>query len=99
MSSLQKLFDDLLEDGAYFVRKNCPEIVKTVANNLAQSLMRLLDCYMADYIESETKKVTPDHIEALATMVKHIFVLCFIWSLGATTTQLGRERFDKWMRD
>ena len=61
--------------------------------------MRLLDCYMADYIESETKKVTPDHIEALATMVKHIFVLCFIWSLGATTTQLGRERFDKWMRD
>ncbi|MCP4297104.1 MAG: dihydroorotase, partial [Proteobacteria bacterium] len=99
VNTLQKLFDDWLEDGAYFVRKNCPEIVKTVSNNLAMSLMRLLDCYMADYIESEAKKVLPDHIDALAGMIKQIFTLCFVWSLGATTTQLGRERFDKWIRD
>ena len=81
------------------MRKNCPEIVFTVSNNLAMSCMRLLDCYMSEYIETETKKITPDHIDALAGMIKQIYVLCFTWSLGATTTQMGRERFDKWLRD
>ena len=99
VNTLQKLFDDMLDDGAYFVRKNCPEIVKTVSNNIAMSCMRLLDCYMADYIETETKKVMPEHIDGLASQIKQLFVFCFTWSLGATTTQTGRERFNKWMRD
>jgi dynein heavy chain len=98
-STLKKCFDDMLDDGTYFVRKNCPEIVKTVSNNLAMSLMRLLDCFMNGYIESESKKITPEMIDNLAAMIKQIFILCTVWSLGATTTQLGRERFDKWMRD
>ena len=99
VDTLQKNFDSMLEDGAYFVRKNCPEIVKTVSNNLAMSCMRLLDCYMNKYIETETNKVTPEMIDGLASMIQQIFILCFTWSLGATTTQVGRERFDKWMRD
>lgn len=70
VSTLQKMFDDMMEEGAYFVRKNCPEIVTTVANNLCLSCLRLLDCFMGDYIETETKKVTPDHIDALASTVK-----------------------------
>ena len=70
VQTLQKLFDDMLDDGAYFVRKNCPEIVKTVSNNLALSCMRLLDCYLEDYIETETKKVTPEHIDGLSGMIK-----------------------------
>ena len=70
VSTLQKMFDDMMEEGAYFVRKNCPEIVTTVANNLCLSCLRLLDCFMADYIETETKKITPDHIDALASTVK-----------------------------
>jgi len=88
-----------MEEGAYFVRKNCPEIVKTVSNNLCLSCMRLLDCFMVDYIETEAKKILPEHIDNLASQIKQIFMLCFTWSLGATTTQLGRERFDKWLRD
>jgi len=61
------MFDDMMDDGAYFVRKNCPEIVKTVSNNLCLSCMRLLDCYLVDYIETETKKVTSEHIDGLAS--------------------------------
>ena len=99
VSTLNKLFTDMLDDGAYFVRKNCPEIVKTVSNNLAMSCMRLLDCFMNGYIETEAKKVTAEHIDNLASQIKQIFLTCFVWSLGATTTQLGRERFDKWVRD
>jgi len=96
---LQSLFDALLVDGCYFLRKNMPEIVKTVDNNMTQSAMRLLDCYFNDYIETEIKKVTPEMIEKLQGMIKPLFCFAFIWSIGATTTQVGRERFNKWMRE
>lgn len=86
VQTLDKNFTNMLDDGAYFVRKNCPEIVKTVSNNLAMSCMRLLDCFMNKYIESETNKVTPEMIDSLAAQANQIFVLCFTWSLGATTT-------------
>ncbi len=54
---LKNLGDKLLEIGCYFVRKEVPEPVKTVDNNLIQSLFRIVDCYLADYIETEIKKV------------------------------------------
>jgi len=61
--------------------------------------MRLLDCYLAPYIETEIKKITPEMIEHLASQIKEIFLFCFIWSIGCTTTQVGRDRFDKFMRE
>jgi dynein heavy chain len=57
---LQQLFDEYLDNGCYFVRKNCPELVKTVDNNLAQSCMRIMDCFFSAYIEDEVKKVTKE---------------------------------------
>jgi hypothetical protein len=50
----------MLEDGCYLLRKYLPEIVKTVDNNLAQSCMRLLDCFLIKYNETEIKKITTD---------------------------------------
>jgi hypothetical protein len=50
----------MLEDGCYLLRKFLPEIVKTVDNNLAQSCMRLLDCFLAKYYETEIKKITTE---------------------------------------
>ena len=97
--TLQKMFDDMMEDGAYFVRKNCPELVKTVSNNLCQSHHRLMDCYMSQYIETETCKISPEMIENLKSMIKELFFFCFIWSLGGTTNQQGREKFDRWIRE
>jgi dynein heavy chain len=47
------------------MRKNLYEPVFSVDNNIVQSLMRILDCYFADYIESEINKVTEDHIDDL----------------------------------
>jgi dynein heavy chain len=56
-NTLSTLWTDMLEDGCYLLRKYLPEIVITVDNNIAQSCMRLLDCYLAKYYESEVKKV------------------------------------------
>lgn len=50
---LNDLFTDMLDDGCYFLRRNMPEMIKTVDNNVASSLLRLLDCYLNKYIEDE----------------------------------------------
>ena len=60
MMELQKLYDELLDDACYFMRKNCSELVVSVDNNIAQSSMRLIDTFMVHYIESEIKKITAD---------------------------------------
>jgi len=65
-TTLTNLFDSHLADGCYFVRKNCPELVLTVDNNLAQSCMRILDCFFTPYIEDDIKKVNKDMIEFLS---------------------------------
>jgi dynein heavy chain len=99
VQTLTDLWNDMLEEGCYFMRKNCPELVKTVDNNLAQSCMRLIDCYLKKYIETEVKKITADQIEQLSQQIKSIFMFSFLWSVGGTTDLIGRGRFDKWLRE
>lgn len=51
------------------MRKTLIEPVQTVDNNITQSLMRIIDCFFANYIESELKKVTKDEITNLETQI------------------------------
>jgi dynein heavy chain, axonemal len=66
---LEILGDDILEDGCWFVRHDVTEPVESVDNNLIQSLFRIMDSYLVAYIETEVKKVTPDQIDDLASMI------------------------------
>jgi len=61
--------------------------------------MRLLNCYLAKYIETEIKKVTADHIEVLCAQIKPIFMFCFTWAVGGTTDLAGRKKFDQYLRE
>ena len=99
MNRLQFLYDNFLNDGCYFVRKNLLEPVKTVDNNLTQSSMRVLDCFLANYIESEIKKVPKEEIANLENMITQLFVFAMIWAVGCTTTLDGRMKFNSWFRE
>jgi dynein heavy chain len=44
---LEKLFEKYMDPIVAFTRKQCPEPVKTVDNNLVASLMRIMDCFFA----------------------------------------------------
>lgn len=65
----------------------------TVDNNIVQSLMRILDCYFADYYESELTKITPEMVEEFEPSVEPLFVFALTWSIGCTTNLEGREKF------
>jgi len=95
----KKLGDDFIEEACYFLRHDLTEPVVTVDNNVTQSIFRLIDCYLADYIENEVKMVSDARVEELLSQIPNLFVFCLIWSVGTTTTLAGREKFDKWLRE
>jgi dynein heavy chain len=97
------LFDTFLEPALRFVRKFCAEPVPTVNNNLARSLMNILDTVFARFIvvEGQASSVEPPTEEELANLIKHIeplFLFALVWSVGATTDKGGREKFDTFLR-
>lgn len=61
--------------------------------------MRILDCYFADYIENELRKIQPEEVEELETMLEPLFLFALVWSIGCTTNLEGREKFDKKLRE
>jgi dynein heavy chain, axonemal len=66
-STLRELWADMLLDGCYLLRRQLKEMVFTVDNNITQSCMRLIDCYLAKYYETEVKKVPKEAIELLSS--------------------------------
>lgn len=96
---IEKLFEKYLEPILAYARKYCPEPVLTVDNNLAGSMFRLLDCFMEPYYPTELKKITPEEIEDLETMLEGIFIFCLVWSIGCTTTLDGRSKFNSKLKE
>jgi dynein heavy chain, axonemal len=96
---LKTLGDETLEDGCYFVRHDVTEPVETVDNNLIQSLFRIMDSYLKDYIETEIKKVPQEQIDELEGQIPQLWFFAAIWSIGTTTTLKGRQMFDGFWRE
>ena len=97
--TIEHLFKKYLEIGITYMRKNCVEPLPTINNNISQSLMRILDCYFAEYFETEVKKVTPEEVDDIESCIEALFIFAFIWSIGCTTNLEGRERFSIKVRD
>jgi dynein heavy chain len=66
---LKELGEASIDDACYFLRHDITEPVVTDDNNLVQSLFRIIDSYLADYVETEVKKVPKERIEELETMI------------------------------
>jgi dynein heavy chain len=98
LQKLKQLGDECLEDACYFLRHDISEPVTTVDNNVVQSLFRLMDSYLADYVETDVKKVPPERIDELLAVIPNLFAFCLVWSVGTTTNLAGREKFDLWVR-
>ena len=98
-SKLTYYFDIYLQPCISFLRSYIKELVPTVDNNLAESLMRILDCYLEPYYPMEGRPNPSDVMVAdLITCIEPLFIFALIWSVGATTNEQGRLRFDAYLR-
>jgi len=99
MTNLEKLFKTYLEDGIEYVKKNCRETVSTMPNAVAQSLMKLMDCYVVLYRETEYKKIPTEDLDNFESSIESLFFFCLIWSVGSTVDLDGRRRFNIYLRE
>ena len=61
--------------------------------------MRNLNCFLVNYQDNEFKKVPPEDIDRLVTIIEKIFIFSLIWSVGCTITHPGRILFDTFLRN
>jgi len=99
METLNKIFDSIMDDACYYLRKNCIEPVTTVDNNLCQSSFRILNSYFKKYLDTEIKIVDESEIEDLESMIKELTAYALVWSIGCTTNSDGRKRMDAFLRN
>jgi len=97
--ALKDLFDKYLVQCVSFIKKKVKEPCPTTENNLAESMLRILDCLLERYKEKENNKVTDIDIEILHKSVPQIFFFAIIWSIGITCKEDGRSKFDAYIRE
>ena len=82
-----------------FMRKNVREVVVTANNNLVQSLLRILDCYLVGFTDTETRKYSSEELETLEQALESLFYFALTWSLGATGDYESRDRINQYLVD
>ena len=93
------LFDMCLEENIHFIRKNIKEPCPTTDVNLAYSLFSLLDCFLARFKETGSTKVSKIELEVLYKSIYNIYFFCTVWSIGITSKEDGREKFNEYLRN
>ena len=95
---IENLFEISLEENVRFVRKNIKEPCPSTDVNLAFSLFNLLECFLAKYKESNNIKVSKEDLEILYKNIYNIYYLATVWSIGITSKEDGREKFNEYLR-
>jgi dynein heavy chain len=99
-TKLNHLFDLYMMPAITFMRTNCKELCPSVDNNLAESLMRTLDCFLEPLYPKPDGEPQPAQtlFRDTAESVEPLFLFALIWSVGATTDEAGRGKFDAYIR-
>jgi len=96
-SILMDLFNRYLEDAVNFVRKRLKEPCPSVDNNLASSVMRVIETFFEKFTAPEAKyKKYNDEMKIIENNIEGIFYYSFVWSMGVTTNEEGRKRFNEY---
>lgn len=53
-----------------------------------------MNCYFHSYIDTEVKKVTPEEIQFLESIIESIYIFAFTWSICCTVDDIGRHKLD-----
>ena len=96
---LEKLFTDCLTENVEFIRKKVVEPCPTTDVNLAYSLFNLLECFLSKFKDVSPSKVNKVDLEILYKSIYNIYFFATVWSIGITTREDGREKFNTYLRD
>ena len=82
-----------------FMHAHYEKVAPTVDNNLAESIMNILDSYVEAYQPAEGKPPPTDLMIAdLITCIDAVFMFALVWSVGAITHEGERGMYDIYLR-
>ncbi|XP_041374659.1 dynein heavy chain 7, axonemal-like isoform X2 [Gigantopelta aegis] len=97
-SIINELFERFVDPCLMLVRKGgIKELSPTNDSNLVKSLMSLMNCLM-DEFQDEAKIIQMEEREII-TWLECIFFFALTWSVGASSDDTGRIKFDKLVRE
>ena len=98
-SILLALFDTYLYPSLSLMRLYSNELAPTCENNVTESLMRLLDCFLEPFYDKEGREPQDSAAcDACVETVEARFLFALVWSVGCTGTDVDRKRFDAYLR-
>ena len=93
------LFDTFLESSLLFMRRFTQEKLVTVNCNLCQSLTRILDTYFNKFhVVEGFEPPKKEEFDAVDKCLESMFLFALVWSVGATTDEIGRSVFSDFLR-
>ncbi|KAL8022251.1 putative AAA+ ATPase domain, dynein heavy chain region D6 P-loop domain-containing protein [Plasmopara halstedii] len=96
---LQHLLDIYLRPALQFVTSNVKEYLPQISSNLVQTLLRLLDCFFFPMLGEERNDIKLERVAFYLRNVENLFLFSLVWSIGATGNDMGRKRFDDYIRE
>jgi dynein heavy chain, axonemal len=92
---IQTLFSLYVDGGLRFLRKSCKEYIKTVNFSLVVSLCNLITTFVND-----TKGIDFNmNFLNLKGLFCHIFLFCYMWSIGGNVADGFQDKFDTHIRE
>ncbi|XP_050419254.2 dynein axonemal heavy chain 7, partial [Patella vulgata] len=95
---INDMFERFADPMLRVIRKaGVKELSPTNDSNLINSLMNLMDCLFDEF--NDEAKITQMEEREIITWLESIFFFAITWSVGASSDDTGRVKFDKVLRE
>jgi dynein heavy chain len=92
---LQMYFEQYIDKGLKFIRRNCKEYIKSVDFNLVNSVCNLISTFINRKEEIDFKM----EFKELKMLLSHAFLFSYVWGLGGNLADGNQDAFDGFVKE
>ncbi|XP_052827203.1 dynein axonemal heavy chain 7 [Octopus bimaculoides] len=97
-SIITDLFERFVDASLLLISKGCvKELSPTTASNMVKSLMNLMDCMLEEF--NDEACIAQRDVREISNWLECIFFFSITWSIGASSDEKGRVKFDHLLRE
>ena len=92
---IYKLFDDHVDNGIRYIRKNCKEYIASVDINLVTTMAQTMESLLTQFYETRSDSKN----ELVKSNLGYIFGFAYVWGLSGNCIETYWEGFDEFARE